>query len=402
MERLPVFAADSVQAPHVQTTTGRILLADDNADMRTYIRRLLGESYKVQAVSNGAEALAAIRSNPPDLVLTDVMMPGLDGLELLRELRADASTSTIPVILLSARAGEDARIEGLQAGADDYIVKPFTARELLARVGAHLALGRLRRDAAERERMLRNDLEIRVQERTAELQLANRELRELSSQLQTMQDEERRRLARELHDSVGQLLAALAMNVTMVQTEAYKLSPAAARRIEDNAALIDQVSTEIRTISHLLHPPLLDEVGLTSALHWYVDGFAKRSGIEATLEIPEHLKRLPAEVEIAVFRAVQEALTNVHRHSGSRSCSVRVTEDQDFLRVEIEDRGKGIPQDKQLSLKSAGGGIGLRGMKERLSHLGGTLEIESSATGTLVRVRLPKVKMISSDNEDAS
>ena len=163
---LQVFAADSVQAPHIQTTTGRILLADDNSDMRGYVRRLLGESYEVETVSNGVEALAAVRRSPPDLVLTDVMMPELDGFGLLRELRANESTGTIPVILLSARAGEDARVEGLEAGADDYIVKPFTARELLARVGAHLDLCRVRREAAERERALRADAEA-ANERTS-------------------------------------------------------------------------------------------------------------------------------------------------------------------------------------------------------------------------------------------
>ena len=158
-EQVRLFASDSVQAPHVQTATGRILLADDNTDMRGYVRRLLGNHYEVQAVSNGAAALDAALRNPPDLILTDVMMPELDGFGLLRELRASESTSAIPVILLSARAGEDARVEGLEAGADDYIVKPFTARELLARVGAHIAMSRLRREAAERERALHAEAE---------------------------------------------------------------------------------------------------------------------------------------------------------------------------------------------------------------------------------------------------
>ncbi len=155
----PLFASDSVSAPHVHNGTGRILLADDNADMRGYVRRLLGDFYEVEAVSNGVDALAAAHRDPPDLVLTDVMMPGLDGFGLLRELRASEATNTIPVILLSARAGEDARIEGLESGADDYMVKPFTARELLARVGAHLAMSRLRRETALRERALRAEAE---------------------------------------------------------------------------------------------------------------------------------------------------------------------------------------------------------------------------------------------------
>ena len=154
-----LFASDSVQAPHVHNGTGRILLADDNADMRGYVCRLLGDFYEVEAVSNGVDALATARRNPPDLVLTDVMMPGLDGFGLLRELRASEATNTIPVILLSARAGEEARIEGLEIGADDYMVKPFTARELLARVGGHLGMSRLRREAAARERALRDEAE---------------------------------------------------------------------------------------------------------------------------------------------------------------------------------------------------------------------------------------------------
>jgi signal transduction histidine kinase len=357
--------------------------------MRGYVRRLLGDSYEVQEVTNGAEALAAISRNPPDLVMTDVMMPELDGVGLLRELRASESTRTIPVILLSAKAGEDARIEGMQAGADDYIVKPFTARELLARVGAHLALGKLRGEAAERERALRTELEVRVQERTAKLEVLNRELRQLSSHLQRMQDAERRRIARELHDSVGQLLVAIGMNIAIVETESDKLSEETGKRVEEIAALVAQVSTEIRTISHLLHPPLLDEIGLPSALRWYVDGFAERSNISATLEIPAKLARLPADGEIAIFRAVQECLSNVHRHSGSHSCSVRVVEKDNQVHVEIADDGQGIPQKKQVDLKSSGGGVGLRGLRERLHQLGGTLEIKSSELGTVVTLTLP-------------
>src|SRR5262249_42284453 len=132
-----------------------VLLADDNADMRDYVRRLLSGRYTVEAVANGAAALAAARTQVPDLVLTDVMMPQLDGFGLLRELRADLRIAQVPVIMLSARAGEEARSDGLDAGADDYLIKPFSARELLARVGACLALARLRREAAAREAALR-------------------------------------------------------------------------------------------------------------------------------------------------------------------------------------------------------------------------------------------------------
>jgi signal transduction histidine kinase len=307
----------------------------------------------------------------------------------LRELRRNETTRTVPVILLSARAGEDARIEGMESGADDYLVKPFTARELLARVSAHLTLGRVRRETVERERALREELEVRVQERTKELQRANEELRELSSRLQQLSDSERRRLARELHDGAGQLVAGIAMNVAVLKNEASRINAKAAKRAEDTAELISQLNNEIRTVSHLLHPPLLDEIGISSALRWYVDGFAERSKISATLDLPDSLERLPADLEIAVFRAVQECLTNVHRHSRSPSCAVKVSQDLDQLVVEIRDAGIGIPKEKQPALAFSGGGVGLRGLRERLRHLGGTLEINSSDKGTVVTVRVP-------------
>src|SRR5262249_12865344 len=138
----------------------------DNGDMRQYLRHLLEEAYEVAEVADGAAALAAARARPPDLVLADVMMPGLDGFGLLGELRGDARTKTMPVVLLSARAGEESRVEGLAAGADDYLVKPFSARELLARVGTHLEMARLRREAAHRESELRAEVR-QAQEKAA-------------------------------------------------------------------------------------------------------------------------------------------------------------------------------------------------------------------------------------------
>ena len=229
---------------------------------------------------------------------------------------------------------------------------------------------------------------------------------ELTVRIQQMQDEERRRIARDLHDSVGQLLAALSMNIARVTSESHKLSPDVANLVNENASLVNQISNEIRTISHLLHPPLLDEVGLPSALRWYADGFAQRSKIQTTLDIPEEFDRLSPETEIAVFRAVQECLTNIHRHSGSPSCSIRIVQDADQLRVEVKDLGRGIPEAKQSTLASSGG-VGLRGMRERIRQIGGTFEIESSPKGTLIAVTLPVVRdanlsMTKDDKNDKS
>jgi PAS domain S-box-containing protein len=217
---------------------------------------------------------------------------------------------------------------------------------------------------------------------------SQKQLEELAFRLQRMQDEERRRIARELHDSVGQLVAAITMNISVVKSEAHKLSPEIAKLVYENDGMVNQIGEEIRTISHLLHPPLLDEVGLPSALRWYIDGFSHRSKIQTSLEVPEQLERLPQEMEIAVFRAVQECLTNVHRHSGSTTCSVKIAPGRDRLLVEIKDQGCGIPQDRLATLAFSGG-VGFRGMRERLRRLGGTLEIKSDEAGTTVTATLP-------------
>lgn len=207
---------------------------------------------------------------------------------------------------------------------------------------------------------------------------------EFAAHLQNMQDEERKRIARELHDSVGQLLAALGMNISLVQSQSHRLDSEGARAVADNAHLVERVSSEIRTISHLLHPPLLDIAGLASALHWYVDGFSERSRIRVDLEIPSELGRLPDEMEIAIFRIVQECLTNIHRHSESATAAICLTLEADRLVVQVRDAGKGISQEKLELIEAGRSGIGFAGMRERLRQLGGTLEIQSTDTGTVV------------------
>ncbi len=231
----------------------------------------------------------------------------------------------------------------------------------------------------------RDNLEKRVQERTAELKTANDDLRNLSSRLLQLQDEERRRLARELHDSVGQILAALSMNIGIVQSQSHKLDAQGIRAVSENAELVNQASKEIRTISHLLHPPLLEIAGLASALRWYVDGFSERSKIKVELEIPTDFDRLPEDTELAIFRIIQECLTNIHRHSGSPTAAIRLQRQDTRLAVQIQDQGKGIPEEKQRELTlEHRGGVGFGGMRERVRHLGGTLEIQSEANGTVV------------------
>jgi signal transduction histidine kinase len=234
------------------------------------------------------------------------------------------------------------------------------------------------------------ELEEAVGERTAELDRTNQSLRELSARLLQLQDDERRRIARELHDSVGQMLTALGMNLAAVGSDIERLTQTATR-VNDSAALVQELSREVRTISHLLHPPLLDEAGLASALRWYVEGFAQRSQIDVDLEFSADFGRLSRDSETAIFRTVQECLTNIHRHSDSPTARIRVGVSDHDVRVEVEDRGKGIPPEKQSEMASTTGmpGVGIRGMRERLRQLGGSLEILSNGKGTLVVAQLP-------------
>ena len=266
--------------------------------------------------------------------------------------------------------------------------------------GLIIALGEANRRSLARskwtEEQLRrahDELEHRVQERTADLNMANESLRELSGSLQQIRDEERRQIARDLHDSAGQLLAALSLNIAVIQAQSRKLDSAGAAAVSENAALVAQISREIRIISHLLHPPLLDVAGLASALRWYVDGFSERSKIKVDLDIPDEVRRLSDEMEIAIFRMIQECLTNIHRHSGGATAKIRVHAENQRLLVEVRDTGKGMPLEKQLELSSSGRiGVGFRGMRERLRQLGGTLELQSDGGGTVVVAVLPLVE----------
>lgn len=775
----PLFASAEFSSATAFPNEGRarVLLADDNADMREYVQQLLSEKYEVITVTDGESALQNARRHRPDMILTDVMMPRLDGFGLLQAIRADESLKYVPVILLSARAGEEARIEGLSSGADDYLIKPFSARELLARVGSQLTIASIRGQSAELERKMRLDserlaaivtssddaiisknldgiittwnkgaerifgytaeetigqpitiiippdrrgeeidiisrlrrgeridhfqtvrmrkdgstldasltispirdasgrvigaskvardisqqsrieralreseerfraivettpecvklidpngvllhmnssglqmigaasreavvgksvydliapehrdkfrefnqricsgergtlefdiiglkgnrrhmethaaplhnpdgtvvhlgvtrdvterkhaeetlrqhrerfdlvnqsaqvgfwfcdlpfnkliwddrvkehfwlapdaevtidtfyarlrpddreptskaieesiandvpcdieyrvigpqgqerwiramgkafydeagtavrfdgitldvtdrklaeenyrkltetLEAEVHMRTRELEERNvdvlrqtEQLRELSRRLMQTQDEERRHMARELHDSAGQTLTILGMNLAQLVQKAGRKSPELAADAEKTQELVQQLHREIRTTSYLLHPPLLDEAGLPSALSWYIQGLSERSNLGIQLHISEQFERLPRDLELAIFRIVQECLTNVHRHSSNKTASIRITREADIITVEVEDKGKGMSSERLLEIQSKGSGVGIRGMRERLRQFGGNLNIFSDASGTRILVMVP-------------
>jgi signal transduction histidine kinase len=235
----------------------------------------------------------------------------------------------------------------------------------------------------DRERSLQRshaELESQVEQRTSSL-------RQLSADLMRVQDDERRRIARELHDSIGQYLAALKMNLARLKEW---VPDSGASVLADSEQVVDLCLSETRTISHLLHPPLLDESGLLSAAKWYLEGFSKRSGIEVTLDAQEDLGRLPQDIETALFRALQESLTNVHRHSESKKVDITIRQHGREVLLNVRDYGCGFsPQLLQEVNCGRAGGIGMTGLRERIAVLGGLFEVVSSDPGALIKVRLP-------------
>jgi PAS domain S-box-containing protein len=218
---------------------------------------------------------------------------------------------------------------------------------------------------------------------------AEEQMRELSGRLLKMQDEERRRLGRELHDTVGQYLSAAKMSLDGLASEERLAGNQT--NLADSIQMIERCIREVRTLSYLLYPPMLEENGLSSAIRWHLEGFSKRSGVRITYEIADDATRLPRDVELALFRIFQESLTNVHRHAESKTAHIRFAVEHEEAFVEIKDQGKGIPSHLLESDADALAtlGVGIRGMRERVRQLGGRLEILSTADGTTVRAGIP-------------
>jgi signal transduction histidine kinase len=338
-----------------------VLVVEDNVGFAYLVRDVLvrnrGGAFVVHEARTLADGLATLNREDVDIVLLDLGLPDSTRMETFSRMHVCAPR--IPIIILTVLNDDDLAMAAMRNGAQDYLVKEQVNQQLLDRA-IRYAVERARSDNA---------------------------LHELSARLLDLQDAERRRIARDLHDSTAQTLAALAMNLSLLDRRPSAFPDESRTLLAECATLVRRCSDELRTTAYLLHPPLLDELGLAGAVRDYCDGFAKRSGIRVDLEIPSDLGRFPTDVENALFRVMQECLANIHRHSGSPTASIRFALQPSGIRMEVRDKGGGMASAPVL--RQGGMGVGIAGMRERLRQLGGRLEIDTGASGTSVVAILP-------------
>jgi two-component system NarL family sensor kinase len=269
---------------------------------------------------------------------------------------------------------------------------PTTVERLLGGVAANqAAIGFQEARRMRDQQRAAEALEQRVVERTTQLTAVNDTLQQLTTRLLQLQDEERRRIARHLHDVTAQDLGAVAVNLAHLRRVVTDLTPEAQTLVTESVALVEDVLQHIRTLSYLLHPLLLDQLGLAAALRWYIEGFTKRSGIHVDLAIDPEIERLSPDIETALFRIVQESLTNIHRHSGSASAMITLVKQGQCVGLHVKDQGAGM-------LDEASGetldsvqmlGLGILGMRQRVRQFGGTLDIQTGRHGTEIIATVP-------------
>ncbi|MEI7611756.1 MAG: response regulator [Betaproteobacteria bacterium] len=358
-----------------------IIIVEDTPASLVLLSELLTQAgYKVRPAQDGRMALRSAQASPPELILLDIRMPGIDGYEVCRRLKADSRTRDIPVIFLSALQDASDKLQGFELGAVDYIAKPYQPEEVLARVRTHVEL-----------RRLQSNLESRVEERSAlvletqaSLQESRSQLQELAGFLQTVREEERSSIARELHDELGQALTALRIDLGWLIRKCGQLDEPIVARMGAAYGLVERTIDSLRRISEGLRPGMLTVLGLSAAIEHHVSQFQERTGISCSLSMNREEFEIDDVLATAIFRIVQESLNNVLRHAAADQLSVDIEENGQQILVRIEDDGQGF---KTLIGKKT---FGLLGMRERVKMLGGTLEVISQpGQGTKIDARFP-------------
>jgi len=351
-----------------------LLIIDDNQTARSTLSALLTRSgYHIFTASSGSEGLAIVDELHPDVILLDVMMPEMDGFEVCRRLRQNPTQSEVPIIMITALDDRESRLEGLAAGADDFLSKPFDSLELEIRLKNLQQVNRYHRLQEEREKL---------QQAYALLQKQNQELELLSRKMIEVQEIERRRLAMELHDDLGQLITGLKM--TLENARLNKNNP---EKISQALVIVDQLLKSTRELAINLRPTILDDLGLFAALDWLFKRFTQQTQIKIVHNVDPLMDlRFSPIIETTAFRIIQEALTNTARHAGVNEISILVAIEPHSLNLSIIDQGRGFTVEDL----SPGDSTGISAMQERVSWAGGRLHIVSSpGEGTSIQVEFP-------------
>jgi signal transduction histidine kinase len=340
-----------------------VLIVDDDLTAReTLIAMLEGEQYDLQIAKDGIQALHTLEELQPDLILLDVMMPGMDGYEVCRRIRATPELAEVPIILLTALDDRASLVRGIEAGADDFLSKPADRRELTARVRTITRLNRYRTLVEQREN-----------------------IRHMAEHTVAAQEQERQRISRELHDDLGQALTTHLLAIRNLQED---LSLPAEKIFERLQSLHDQsyeMLVKIRTLARDLRPPVLDTLGLKVAMQTYCTEFTRRTHLPVIFEADTSLPQFPDIYNITLYRVLQEALTNIIKHAQASQVWVDLSAEDDFVNLTVQDNGVGFDEEESKS-----NGIGLTGLRERITIAGGTLNINSAPKlGTILSAQFP-------------
>lgn len=373
------------------TLDAEVLIVEDTPASLALLTELMrGAGCAVRQAQDGEMALLSVQGKAPDLILLDIRMPGMDGFEVCRQLKANPATADIPILFLSALTEQADRVQGLALGAVDYIGKPYNPDEVLLRVRTHLELRTLQLHLGEMCELRTAQLtqEIAVRRRAeAELYESRQQLRELAGYQEEVREAERRRIAREIHDELGQALTVARIDLSRMSARLPEPCEQFQKTISNIITTLDQAADTARTISDDLRPGMLDLLGLPAAIEHHVMRFGEATGIRCALHLAEDELQLDDKVATAAFRIVQESLTNIARHAHARQVDIRLTRNDSELLVSVQDDGQGMavaqPQSRQ-------GHYGLLGMSERAQALGGKLAIDSTpGKGTRIEARLP-------------
>jgi signal transduction histidine kinase len=369
-----------------------ILIVDDTPlNLSLIVDYLTQYGFTIRVARSGEMALKRVAYDPPSLILLDVVMPGLDGFETCRRLKANPATRHIPVIFMTALANSADKVRGFEVGAVDYVTKPLQQEEVLARITTHLRLHDLTRSLQEQNELLEARSQLEKARLLEAVNQQKEQLQRLNMKLTQVQEKERQKLARELHDEMGQSLTAISMDLTAVSQQLpADTSPFVRERLAEAMELTEQTLERMRELSLNLHPPMLDDLGLVPTLRWYINRYARRVSMEASLETIGAEQRLPPEIETTIYRVLQEALTNVARHAAASRVRVQLEWGASGITVSIEDNGRGFDLNATLTPGRGAQGLGLLGMQERISLAGGLLHMDSEpGKGTSIRFTLP-------------